>query len=108
MLKILLTFALVAEIGFTVFEARLATRWRDRIQTLEEQPPPAGQLEQLRREIDDATNRLAAEQQENQQLQREHAELAALRGEDARLRKDSEELARLKAAAAAMGVAIDD
>ena len=104
--KTIIGATLAVAVGAGIYEARQVSRLREENQTLQQQQTPlTGQIEQLRRQHDDATNRLAASQQENEQLHRETAELAKLRGEVGRLRAAARELAQWKAAGA--GVAND-
>src|SRR5439155_20722886 len=81
-------------------DAGNVARLPDQVQLLEQQQAPlAGEIEQLRRQRDDASGKLAALQQENERLRRDTTELARLRGEVARLRNDAQELAQFKRAA---------
>src|SRR5438876_51333 len=92
---------LVVAVGTAIYEAHRASTFQAKVETLEQQQAPlAGQTQQLRRERDDATNKLAALQQENQQLRRGTGELAKLRGEVARLRPLQEDVVSLQKIAA--------
>jgi hypothetical protein len=74
--------------GAGVYEARQAAQLRQQNQTLQQQQTPlAEQLQQLQRERDDATNRLASLLAENQHLKENsnQNELLKLRGEVTRL-----------------------
>jgi RNA polymerase sigma factor (sigma-70 family) len=87
--KALITATLAAAVGTGIYEARQASTLRTQVQTLQQQQAPlAEQIRQLQRERDDATNRLASWQAENEQLKsgQNTAELLKLRGEVARLR----------------------
>jgi RNA polymerase sigma factor (sigma-70 family) len=86
--KTIIGTALAAAIGTGVFEAHQVSKLREQNQTLQQQQAPlAGQIRQLRQERDDATNRLAALEAENAQLQanQKETELLKLRGEVTRL-----------------------
>lgn len=86
--KTVITAALTAAIGTGIFEAHQAAQLQNQIQTLQQQQAPlAGQLRQLQRERDDATNRLASMETENAQLKSNsnENELLKLRGEVTRL-----------------------
>jgi RNA polymerase sigma factor (sigma-70 family) len=100
--KTCIGLALTALAATGIYEARQAAQMRERTAALEQQQAPlVGQVEQLRRERDDAVKRAAALQEAKDAG--ETAELAKLRGEVQRLRKDSQELDQLKAAVAAQG-----
>ncbi|HKW31070.1 MAG TPA: sigma-70 family RNA polymerase sigma factor [Verrucomicrobiae bacterium] len=95
--KTIIGAALVAVMGTGVFEAHQASQLRGQIQTLQQRLAPlAEQNRQLQRERDDATNRLAGLQVENEQLKSNETELLKLRAEITRLRADSQQLAGLK------------
>jgi chromosome segregation ATPase len=97
--KTIIGATLAAAIGTGIYEARQAAALRAQVQTLQQQHAPlTEQNQQLRRQRDEATSKLAALRQDNEQLRRDATELANLRGEVARLRSDSRELAQLKAA----------
>jgi RNA polymerase sigma factor (sigma-70 family) len=82
-----------------VYEIHRASRLGDLLQTLEQRDKPLlSQLEQFRRERDDATNRLAAATDQLQAAERQAVELAKLRGEVARLRLETQELAKFRPA----------
>ena len=92
---------LVVAVGTAIYEAHRASTFQAKVETFEQQQAPlAGQTQQLRQERDDATNKLAALQQENQQLRRGTGELAKLRGEVARLRPLQEDVVSLQKMAA--------
>ncbi len=100
--KIAITAALTAAVGAGIFEARQASQVREQNQLLQQQQAPlAEQIQQLQREHDDATNRLALLLAENSQLKSNsnENELLKLRGEVTRLRKESQELSQLRAVA---------
>ena len=81
--KTLVTVTVAALAGAGIYEARQTAQLRDQNQTLQQsQAPLAEQNQQLRRERDDATNRLAGLLAENEQL-KSHSneyELLKLRG----------------------------
>jgi len=59
--RALITGALVAAVGTSLYEARQAARLRDQVQALQQQQGPlAEQIQQLQQERDDALQRLAA------------------------------------------------
>jgi hypothetical protein len=93
--KTLVGTALIAAIGTGILEAHRASRLQGEIQTLQQQQAPlAAQIQQLQKERDDATNRLAALQTQPQPAP--NAELLKLRGESTSLRQDSAALAQMK------------
>ena len=95
--KTIVGATLVVAVGTAIYEAHRASTFQAKVETLEQQQAPlAGQTQQLRRERDDATNKFAALQQENQQLRRGTGELAKLRGEVARLRPLQEDVLSLQ------------
>ncbi len=86
--KTLITATVAVLAGGGIYEAKQTADARAEVQTLQQQQAPlAGQIRQLRQERDDATNRLAALEAENAQLQADQneAELLKLRGNVARL-----------------------
>ena len=90
--KILITATITAAVGAGIYEACQASTMRSQNQTLQQQQAPlAEQIQQLQRERDNATKRLAELQAENEQLKsnRNTAELLKLRGEVARLRNEA-------------------
>ncbi|MEY2467200.1 MAG: hypothetical protein QOD03_1721 [Verrucomicrobiota bacterium] len=89
--KTVITATVAILAGTGIYEARQAARLREQNQTLQQQAPLAGQIQQLQRERDDATNRLAALQGENERLKSGQtlAELLKLRGEVGVLRRQS-------------------
>ena len=91
--KTLITAAIAAA-GTGVYEAHRASHLQAQLQAQQaQQAPLAEEARQLRQQFDDTTNRLAALQQENEQLNRELAELPKLRGEVSRLRSEGRGLA---------------
>ena len=88
--KAIITAALVAAAGTGVYEARQVSQLREQVQALQQlQAPLTGQIQQLQRERDDATNRLTSLADENATLKRTPTELLKLRSEVTRLRADS-------------------
>ncbi|HEU5396726.1 MAG TPA: sigma-70 family RNA polymerase sigma factor [Verrucomicrobiae bacterium] len=82
--KTVITSALVAAIGTGVFEARQNSRAQHQVQTLQQQQSAlAGQVQQLQRERDQATNLLSDVLAENTRLKSgsNQAELMKLRGQ---------------------------
>jgi RNA polymerase sigma factor (sigma-70 family) len=85
--KALITTAAVAAIGTGVFEARQASTWEARAQTLEaQQTTNVSQLEELQRQRDEAVAAQTALQEENQRLTLAAAEVPKLRGDLVRAR----------------------
>ena len=92
--KTLITATIAAAVGTGIYEARQASTLRSQNQTLQQQQAPlAEQIQQLQRERDDATKRLADSQAENSQLKANprESELLKLRGQVTRLRNDVEQ-----------------
>lgn len=90
--KTVITAALVAAAGAGIFEARQAAQLRAQNQTLQQaQAPLAEQNQQLQRERDAATNRLAGLLAENSRLKSNpnQNELLKLRGENTVLRNEA-------------------
>jgi hypothetical protein len=97
--KTLITVTIAAAVGTGIYEARQVSAARTEVETLQRrQSPLADQIQQLQRERDDATNKLAALSDEIANQKVSAAELLKLRGEMARLRTDSRALAQLRAA----------
>lgn len=91
--KAMIAATIAAAAGTAIFEGCRAAHLQDQLLAQQEQQTPlAEQARQLGLERDDATNRLAAAQQENERLQRELAELPKLRGEVSRLRAENHQL----------------
>jgi RNA polymerase sigma factor (sigma-70 family) len=85
--KTLVTATIAAAVGTGIYEARQVLNLRTQAQTLQQQQMPlVEQIQELQRERDEATNRLALSQQENAQLKQNTAELLKLRGEMGRLK----------------------
>jgi RNA polymerase sigma factor (sigma-70 family) len=108
--KTIITAAFAVAAGAGIYEAHQVAQLRAQNQALQQtQTPPAGLVQQLQTERDEATNRLAALVAENARLKsgRDAAELLQLRGEVGRLRLAMNDLpaariARLKEKLAAM------
>jgi RNA polymerase sigma factor (sigma-70 family) len=82
-----------ATVGTAIYQARQAANARADVQTLQQQQAPlTEQIQQLRGERDDATNRLVSLAHEKDS----NTELLRLRGEVTRLRTEAQERARLK------------
>jgi RNA polymerase sigma factor (sigma-70 family) len=93
--KVLITTVLAAAVGTGIYEARQASTLRTQIQTLQQaQASLAGQVDQLNREREDASRRLAALTAENERLNRNPSELLKLRGEVGLLRQQNQSLAQ--------------
>jgi hypothetical protein len=90
--KTIIGATLAVAVGAGVYEARQASTLREQNQTLKEQQAPlAEQIQQLQRERDEATNRLAGLLAENSKLKSnpERNELLKLRGEVGVLRNQA-------------------
>ena len=95
--KTVITATVAALAGAGIYEARQLSRLRDENLTLQQQQaPPAEQIQKLQQERDDATQRLAEIQNENERLNRNTAELLKLRGEVGLLRQEQSELAKMR------------
>ena len=96
--KTLIIATIAVGVGTAIYEARRVSRLQNQVLALDQQHAPlAEQIEQLRQQRDDASSKLVALHQENEQLRRETANVARLRGEVARLRADAQKLAQLRA-----------
>ncbi|MEK7675701.1 MAG: hypothetical protein AAB676_07700, partial [Verrucomicrobiota bacterium] len=85
--KTLITATIIAAVGTGIYEARQASTMRSQVQTLQ-QEPLAQQIQQLTRERDDMSSKLAGLRDDNERLNRNTAELLKLRGEVGVLRRD--------------------
>ena len=95
--KTLIAAAITAAVGTGIYEAHQASHLQNQLQAQQEQQASlAEEARQLGLERDDATNHLAAVQQENELLHRDLAELPKLRGEVSRSRAKSLELTQSK------------
>jgi RNA polymerase sigma factor (sigma-70 family) len=96
--KTLVTAALVITIGAGTYEAKQAADARSEAAALRSaQAPLAGQLQEMQRERDEATNRLAARDAELTKANGNQAELLRLRGLAGVARRNTEELEHLRA-----------
>jgi RNA polymerase sigma factor (sigma-70 family) len=96
--KALITSTIVAAVGTEIFQMHRASEMREQLQTLWQQQAPLNeQVRDLRRQRDDATNRLALFETEMAGIKSNVAGQLKLRGEVTRFQKDSQELAQLKA-----------
>jgi RNA polymerase sigma factor (sigma-70 family) len=87
--KTIVAAALAAAVGTGIYAIHQGAQLRGRIQSLEEQQAPlAAQIQQLQRERDAATNRLAALTEELANVKKNPAELLKLRGEVGALRQE--------------------
>jgi RNA polymerase sigma factor (sigma-70 family) len=95
--KTLIAAVLAGAIGTGIYGTQEASRSRTHVQDLERQHASlTAKMEQLTRERDDATSKLARVPDENQRLNINNSELLRLRGEVTRLRREREEaLAKL-------------
>ncbi|HEX4264822.1 MAG TPA: sigma-70 family RNA polymerase sigma factor [Verrucomicrobiae bacterium] len=90
--KTLVTVAVAALAGAGIYEARQVSQLSDQVRTLQRQQAPlSAQIQQLQNERDDATNRLAAANEENALLKsgRGFDELLKLRSEVGMLRQQT-------------------
>jgi RNA polymerase sigma factor (sigma-70 family) len=95
--KSLITATLAVIAGAGVYEARQASRLRADVQTLQQQQAPlAEQIQQLQRERDEATNKLALLAGENERLNRSSGEILKLRAKASAAQAQARELAQLK------------
>ena len=99
--KTLITVTAAAVVGGGIYQSRHVSQLQARVETLQqEQAPVAEQVQQLRQERDEATNRLVEASNRITELSGQMAplnsEVVRLRAEAARLRGSSRELAALK------------
>lgn len=98
--KTLVTATVAVLAGVGLYEAHQATQLSDQVQALQQQQALlAGQFRELQSELDSASNRVVALNEESAWATSNNAELLRLRGEVTRLRSDRNELAALKHAA---------
>ena len=89
--KTLITAVLAVAAGAGIYEAHQAGQLREQNQTLQQQQAPlAAQIQQLQRECDAATNRLADSQDEMAKAKSNNLELLKLRGEVSALHRQLE------------------
>jgi RNA polymerase sigma factor (sigma-70 family) len=99
--KSLITVAIAAAVGTSVYEKRRAQQLEARTQSLQQQQDSlSAQNRQLQTERDEAVNQLAATRNENAQARGVPRELLKLRAEVTKLRGDSQAWAKLKEAQA--------
>jgi RNA polymerase sigma factor (sigma-70 family) len=99
--KSLVTGAIALLGGASLYQAARILNLERQVQVLQRQPAPwAGQIDQLRRQRDLASNSLAASLAENERLRRENTELPGLRGQVNQLRLVTNESAQLAGTAA--------
>src|SRR5438093_2734173 len=85
--KTLITASIVAAVGTGIYEAHQVSTLHSQVRSLQQQQSlMAGQIQQLRRERDDASNRLRLLAGENAALKSESVELAGLRDEVSQLK----------------------
>lgn len=100
MQKLMIAGSLTVALGVGFYEHQRASQLQRQLQAAQEQQQPfAEQLRQAQQEHADAVARLAAIQQESEQLRLSAAELPRLRSEVGRLRESARESERLKGAA---------
>lgn len=99
--KTFVTAALAVAAGAGIYEARQAAQWHGQYRALQQQQAPlAEQIQQLQRERDEATNRLASLLAENEQMKsgQNTKELLKLRGQVGQLRQELQGLPAARAA----------
>ena len=90
--KSIIGAALAAAVGTGIYQAHQAAKLRTKNQTLQQQQAPLnGQIQQLQRERDEATSRLASLADENARLNRNPTEVLKLRGQVGTLRNQLQE-----------------
>jgi RNA polymerase sigma factor (sigma-70 family) len=90
--KIAVTAALTVSVGVGIYQAKEVAQARAEVRTLQQQQAPlAEQIQQLQKDRDNATNRLAALLAENKRLKSNpnETELLKLRGEVTQLRNEA-------------------
>ena len=98
--KTIIGATLAIAVGTGIYQARQAANLREQNQALEQQQAAlTDRIEQLLRERDDATNRLASSVSQNGTSHSNPSELLRLRGEVTRLRADSQDPAGIAARA---------
>jgi RNA polymerase sigma factor (sigma-70 family) len=91
--KVLITTALAAALGTSLYEFNENSRLRRDLQKVEQRLKPlVEENEQLRRERETLQNQLSSNRQQSEEASRRIAELAKLRGEVTRLREREREL----------------
>jgi RNA polymerase sigma factor (sigma-70 family) len=86
--KIAVTAAVAVSVGVAIYQAKEAARARAELRALHEQQAPlAGQIQQLQKERDTASNRLAGLKEDLAQANQNQLELLKLRGEVSRLKR---------------------
>ena len=89
--KIIVTTAIATAVGVAIYEARQTAGLRVENQRLQQQLAPlAGQLQQLQRERDRATNRVAAVAEELASVKKQPTEVFELRGQVGVLRQEKD------------------
>ncbi len=91
--KTIVAAILIAAVGAGVYQAHQASAHRSQIATLQQPSPLDGQIQQLTRDLGDASNHLTALRGDNERLNRDNLELVRLRGEVTQLRKAAADLA---------------
>jgi RNA polymerase sigma factor (sigma-70 family) len=91
--KTIVAAVLITAVGTGIYQAHQASTLRSQLATLQQPAPLDGQIQQLTRDLKDATNHLAALREDNERLNRDNLELVKLRGEVTQLRKAAAESA---------------
>jgi hypothetical protein len=90
LLKAIIATAFAVGVVTGIYEARQAANARAELHTVQQQQAPlTGQIQQLLRDRDDLASKLDAQRGENEQLNRNTAELLKLRNEVGRLRSEA-------------------
>ena len=97
--KITVTAALAITVGAGIYEAKQAANARAEVQALQQaQAPLAEQMQQLQKERDAATNRLASMAEEIAKNKKNNLELLKLRGQSGQAQTAVQETAKLRTA----------
>jgi hypothetical protein len=94
--KTIITATIAGLAGAGIYEARQASKLHNQVLALQQQQVPQVEQVALIQALTDATNQVAGLRNENEQLNRNSAELLKLRGEVGLLRSQAAEFARLK------------
>ncbi len=109
--KTLITAALVAAVGAGIYQARQASRLREENQALQQQQTQfAAELQQLQRQRDEATNRLAGLVEENAGFRSDskQTEVLKLRGQVGSLRQELSSAAKTNSLADTLANLVSD
>ena len=87
--KILIATTITAAVGMGIYAARQNSKLREQVHLLQQQLPLTGQIDQLQRERDDATNRLVGVTEELAKARKNPNEVLKLRGQVGALRQEN-------------------